>query len=125
MAKNDKAVKPTEKVRQRANKRPLTDTFTAICLSELRMEVVKEFQFHPTRRWRFDYAIPSHKIALEVEGGVFSKGRHTRGAGFIGDIEKYNEATRLGWRVVRTVPWELNTRKTVQLLRDLINNSTN
>lgn len=125
MAKNDKAVKPTKKVRQRANKRPLTDTFTAICLSELRMEVVKEFQFHPTRRWRFDYAIPSHKIALEVEGGVFSKGRHTRGAGFIGDIEKYNEATRLGWRVVRTVPWELNTRKTVQLLRELINNSTN
>lgn len=89
------------------------------------MEVVKEFQFHPTRRWRFDYAIPSHRIALEVEGGVFSKGRHTRGAGFIGDIEKYNEATRLGWRVVRTVPWELNTRKTVQLLRELINNSTN
>ena len=125
MAKNDKAVKPTKKVRQRANKRPLTDAFTAICLSELRMEVVKEFQFHPTRRWRFDYAIPSHKIALEVEGGVFSKGRHTRGAGFIGDIEKYNEATRLGWRVVRTVPWELNTRKTVQLLRELINNSTN
>lgn len=125
MAKNDKAVKPTKKVRQRANKRPLTDTFTAICLSELRMEVIKEFQFHPTRRWRFDYAIPSHKIALEVEGGVFSKGRHTRGAGFIGDIEKYNEATRLGWRVVRTVPWELNTRKTVQLLRELINNSTN
>ena len=125
MAKNDKAVKPTKKVRQRANKRPLTDTFTAICLSELRMEVVKEFQFHPTRRWRFDYAIPSHMIALEVEGGVFSKGRHTRGAGFIGDIEKYNEATRLGWRVVRTVPWELNTRKTVQLLRELINNSTN
>lgn len=125
MAKNDKAVKPTKKVRQRANKRPLTDTFTAICLSELRMEVVKEFQFHPTRRWRFDYAIPSHKIALEVEGGVFSKGRHTRGAGYIGDIEKYNEATRLGWRVVRTVPWELNTRKTVQLLRELINNSIN
>lgn len=63
MAKNDKAVKPTKKVRQRANKRPLTDTFTAICLSELRMEVVKEFQFHPTRLWRFDYAIPSHKRA--------------------------------------------------------------
>lgn len=125
MAKNNKAVKPTKKVRQRANKRPLTDAFTAICLSELRMEVVKEFQFHPTRRWRFDYAIPSHKIALEVEGGVFSKGRHTRGAGFIGDIEKYNEAARLGWRVVRTVPWELHTHKTVELLRELINNSTN
>lgn len=125
MAKNDKAVKPTEKVRQRANKRPLTDAFTAICRSELRMEVVKEFRFHPTRRWRFDYAIPSHKIALEVEGGVFTGGRHTRSKGFIGDMEKYNEAARLGWTVVRVIPAELYTRKTVQLLRDLINNSTN
>lgn len=125
MAKNDKAVKPTKKVRQRANKRPLTDAFTAICRSELRMEVVKEFCFHPTRRWRFDYAIPSHKIALEVEGGVFTGGRHTRSKGFIGDMEKYNEAARLGWTVVRVIPAELYTRKTVQLLRDLINNSTN
>ena len=125
MAKNDKAVKPTEKVRQRANKRPLTDAFTAICRSELRMEVVKEFRFHPTRRWRFDYAIPSHKIALEVEGGVFTGGRHIRSKGFIGDMEKYNEAARLGWTVVRVIPAELYTRKTVQLLRELINNSTN
>ena len=125
MAKNDKAVKPTKKVRQRANKRPLTDAFTAICRSELRMEVVKEFRFHPTRRWRFDYAIPSHKIALEVEGGVFIGGRHTRSKGFLGDMEKYNEAARLGWTVVRVIPAELYTRKTVQLLRDLINNSTN
>lgn len=125
MAKNDKTIKPTKKVRQRANKRPLTDAFTAICQSELRIEVVKEYQFHPIRKWRFDYAIPQHKIALEVEGGVFTTGRHTRGAGYIGDIEKYNEATRLGWRVVRTVPWELHTHKTVSLLGELINNSTN
>lgn len=89
------------------------------------MEVVKEFRFHPTRRWRFDYAILSHKIALEVEGGVFTGGRHTRSKGFLGDMEKYNEAARLGWTVVRVIPAELYTRKTVQLLRDLINNSTN
>ena len=40
-------------------------------------------------------------------------------------MEKYNEAARLGWTVVRVIPAELYTRKTVQLLRDLINNSTN
>lgn len=122
MAKNDKQVKPTRKVRQRANKRPLTDAFTAICKSELGVEVVKEYRFHPVRKWRFDYAIPSHHIALEVEGGVFTGGRHTRSTGFLGDMEKYNEAAKLGWRVVRTIPKELLTRKTVQLLRDLINN---
>lgn len=122
MAKGNKSITPTKKVRQRANKHPLTDAFTAICRSELKTEVVKEYRFHPTRRWRFDYAIPSKKIALEVEGGVFTQGRHTRSTGFLGDMEKYNEAARLGWRVVRTVPSELYTRKTVSLLRSLMNN---
>lgn len=51
--------------------------FTAICKSDLKIEVVKEYLFHPTRKWRFDYAIPDHKIALEVEGGVWTGGRHT------------------------------------------------
>ena len=56
--------------------------FTAICKSDLKIEVVKEYLFHPTRKWRFDYAIPDHKIALEVEGGVWTGGRHTRPQGF-------------------------------------------
>jgi hypothetical protein len=60
-----------------------------------------EYRFHPTRRWRFDGAYPDRKIAYEVEGGVWSKGRHTRGAGYTGDCVKYNEATLLGWQVYR------------------------
>ena len=73
--------------------------FTAICKSDLKIEVVKEYLFHPTRKWRFDYAIPDHKIALEVEGGVWTGGRHTRPQGFLSDIEKYNAGTLLGWRI--------------------------
>lgn len=60
-----------------------------------------ELKFHPERKWRFDYAFPDYMIALEVEGGTFSRGRHTRGAGYEKDIEKYNEATIMGWRVIR------------------------
>ena len=67
-----------------------------------RAEMVKEYRFHPTRKWRFDYAIPSHLIALEVEGGVWTGGRHIRASGFLGDMEKYNNAALLGWRVFRT-----------------------
>lgn len=62
---------------------------------------VTEFRFHEHRRWRFDYAHPVLRIALEVEGGVWSGGRHTRGKGFLGDIEKYNTATAAGWAVFR------------------------
>ena len=69
--------------------------------SEYGFTVEKEFKFHPTRKWRFDFAIQEHKIAIESEGGIWSGGRHTRGKGFIGDMEKYNTATALGWRLIR------------------------
>src|SRR5216684_2330146 len=65
---------------------------------------VEEFRFHPERRWRFDFAYPDVKIGIEIEGGVWSGGRHTRGKGFILDCEKYNEAQILGWKVLRFTP---------------------
>jgi len=65
---------------------------------------VPEYRFHETRKWRMDYAWPDHGVALEVEGGVFSGGRHTRGTGFMKDMEKYNEASANGFFVLRTTP---------------------
>lgn len=62
---------------------------------------VREFRFHPSRRWRFDFAWPDRMLAAEVEGGTWVKGRHTTGAGFAKDAEKYNAAALLNWRVLR------------------------
>jgi very-short-patch-repair endonuclease len=81
---------------------------------------VREHRFHPVRRWRFDYSWIEHKVALEVEGGVWTGGRHTRGAGFVGDMEKYNAAVLAGWRVVRVVPSKLCASATVGMLEALI-----
>ncbi|NIP25770.1 MAG: hypothetical protein GWN94_02580, partial [Phycisphaerae bacterium] len=50
--------------------------------------------------WRFDFAYKTERVAVEVEGGVYTQGRHTRGEGFEEDCEKYNQATLLGWRVL-------------------------
>ncbi len=61
----------------------------------------REYQFHPTRKWRFDFAWPDSNLAVEVEGGVWTAGRHTRGSGFVADLDKYNQATLLGWMVLR------------------------
>lgn len=65
------------------------------------MELVREYRFHPVRKWRADFAIPEHKILLEIEGGGYVYGRHHRPAGYRKDCEKYNEAVKLGWRVLR------------------------
>ena len=79
----------------------------------------REYCFHPTRRWRFDFVIlPIDKqIAIEVEGGVWSSGRHTRGKGYIGDMEKYNEAALRGWKVLRYPATDITTRLIADLER--------
>ena len=64
-------------------------------------EPVCEFKFHPVRKWQFDFAWEDKLLAVEVEGGTWVKGRHTRGQGFENDCEKYNAATLMGWRVLR------------------------
>ena len=96
------------------------DLFTKIISKKFNVECVKEYRFDTKRRWRFDYAIPKFKIALEVEGGVWTNGRHTRAKGFLGDIEKYNNATILGWKVLRCTPNELYTQSTLSLIDSAI-----
>ncbi|MCD8295569.1 MAG: endonuclease domain-containing protein [Clostridia bacterium] len=122
--KVDNLYQKPKKSRQNARKQPLRDIFTVICQTDLQEECVKEYRFHPVRKWRFDYALPRHKIALEVEGGVWTGGRHTSSKGFLGDMEKYNTATLMGWRVLRTTPDELLRLKTINMLRQAIQGTT-
>lgn len=74
---------------------------------------VPEYRFAAPRRWRFDYAWPDAELALEVEGGAFTRGRHTRGVGFINDMEKYSEAAVRGWAVIRVTPSQLLQPRTL------------
>ncbi len=75
-----------------------------------------EHRFHPVRRWRLDFAHLKHKIAVEIEGGIFAKARlgHTTGIGYKKNMEKYNEAAILGWRVLRYMP-----EQTGEMVRDV------
>lgn len=61
----------------------------------------RELRFHPPRKWRMDFAWPDHMLAVEVDGGTWNGGRHTRGKGFEADCEKMNTAVLDGWRVLR------------------------
>jgi very-short-patch-repair endonuclease len=56
----------------------------------------------PARRWRFDFAWPELKLAVEIEGGIWMPlSRHTWASTFVKDAEKYNAAAAMGWRVLR------------------------
>ena len=76
-----------------------------------------EFRFAPPRKWRFDFAWPGQFVALEIEGGAWTGGRHTRGAGFLKDMEKYNTAASLGWTVFRVTPSQLKEQQTYEWLQ--------
>lgn len=64
-------------------------------------EPAREYHFCGDRRWRFDFAWPEERVAIEVEGGGWVRGRHHRPEGFTEDCRKYNRAVLEGWRVLR------------------------
>ena len=98
--------------------------FVAYCRANGLPEPEPECGFHPERAWRFDYGWREHRVALEVEGGAFTQGRHTRGAGFAEDVDKYSEAAALGWRIVRTLPKHLYDATTLDRLKRALSHTT-
>lgn len=81
---------------------------------------VREYKFHPERKWRFDFAYPDKKCAIEIEGGHWTGGRHTRAKGFESDCEKYCEAARLGWRVFRVTTDMVVSGYAIGLVRSIL-----
>jgi very-short-patch-repair endonuclease len=101
-----------------AKKSTAPDLFMRLLQTRFKnVEVVKEFAFHPTRRWRFDYAFPKHMVAVEVDGGVWTGGRHINPKGYISDMEKLNTAASMGWLVLRITTDDRFASKTYDLIK--------
>ena len=90
---------------------------------DLNLDAVLEYRFHPVRRWRIDVAIPSLSIAIELEGGIWTNGRHTRGKGFLGDVEKYNNLSIFKWRLLRYTHSNHNYSDIINDLKEYIKNN--
>ncbi|MDC4516677.1 DUF559 domain-containing protein [Acinetobacter baumannii] len=80
----------------------------------------QEYKFHPTRKWRADFLITGTKILIEVEGGIWSGGRHTRGKGYIGDMEKYNSAAMMGFTVLRFSTEQVKAGLAIKQIEQLV-----
>lgn len=81
---------------------------------------IREFRFTPPRLYRFDFAWPSLGIALEAEGGIWTRGGHTRGAAFADDADKYNLATIQGWRVFRVTERQIRDGSAFPLIQKFL-----
>ena len=101
------------KSKPKAKKQDEATLLLAMHLKELGLSFEREYQFYRGRKWRFDFVLGGPDTwrgktsfhpdgtAIEIEGGIWTQGRHTRGAGFLKDAEKYNCAALTGWRVLR------------------------
>jgi len=76
--------------------------------------------------WRLDFALPDYQLAIEIEGGAWTNGRHTRGKGFSDDLIKYDAAMRLNWNVYRCDPAMVKSGRAMASIRLIIvQNKTN
>ena len=89
-------------------------------LRALKIRFEQQYKFHPERNWRADFLITGTKILVEVEGGIWSGGRHTRGKGYIADMEKYNAAAVMGFKVLRFDTQQVKSGLAIKQIENLV-----
>ena len=92
-------------------------TFDALCYFAGLPKPTPEYRFAPPRRWRFDWSWPDRRVALEVQGGLFVQGRHSRGAALLKEHEKLNTAAVLGWRILYCTPKQIQTGEALDIVQ--------
>jgi hypothetical protein len=110
-----------------ATNEPIASTvplFSTLCIAAGLPMPIAEFRFAPPRRWRFDFAWPDQKLALECQGGLFSGGRHVRGAALLKEHEKLNAAAAFGWRVLFVTPQQMDDGEAVSIAQAAIRQRT-
>lgn len=94
----------------------------------VKLEFETEYRFHPTRRWRFDFAAPELMLAVEVEGityfgknkdGSMKLGRHQTSKGYEADLQKYDAAMKMGWTIYRCSPLMVNSGQAIETIEML------
>jgi very-short-patch-repair endonuclease len=102
------------------------ETLLAVQLEQAGIPFEREYRFHPTRKWRTDFAILDAELfhfvrfLIEIDGGSWVAGRHTRGSGFEKDAEKLNAAAELGYRVLRYTPRMIESGEALEQIRRIL-----
>ena len=91
-------------------------------LSQAGIPFEREYRFAPPRRWRADFWVRTFGIdvLVEIDGGAFIGGRHSRGAGVEADAEKQSAAAILGYRVIRCTPAQVDDGRALEWIRQAL-----
>lgn len=92
----------------------------ALHCSIYKIHVEREYPVCLDRKWRFDFFIPNAHVAVEIEGGTWSNGRHSRGGGMASDMDKYNRAALAGIRVFRFTPEMVHSGTAIDMIREVL-----
>lgn len=94
----------------------------ALIKAEKLPEPIQEYKFCEDRKWRADFLWVKEKVILEVNGAIWTFGRHTRGGrGYLNECEKTNTATLLGFKVLNVCPEHINSGQAITWLREALN----
>jgi very-short-patch-repair endonuclease len=100
-------------------KSELEETLLLLIRAEGLPEPEREYMFAKSigRRWRLDFAYPEKRIGIEVQGGTYIRGAHSRGTGLERDYEKYNQAQVLGWDVYQFSRKMIESGEAIETIR--------
>lgn len=115
-------LKKTKRVKIPKAPSKLEETFALhLFTSDIEEMPEREYRFCPGRKFAFDFAWPSKKLAVECEGGTkFGKSRHSQGKGFEDDAVKYNTAQLMGWKVLRFTMDQIQSMYAIKATREAL-----
>jgi very-short-patch-repair endonuclease len=80
-----------------------------------------QYTWHTSRKFSADFVVGNYgNLIVEVDGGLFINGGHTRGARREYDYERDAEAMMLGFRVLRVSPRQVKQGKAIQWIQELL-----
>jgi very-short-patch-repair endonuclease len=90
------------------------------CLADKLPPFEQEYRFHMERKYRLDLAFVPQKVGVEIEGGLWAAGAHSRPIGILRDMEKANLLVLSGWRVLRYTPQQVRKGEALEGIKQLL-----
>lgn len=80
----------------------------------------REVKLIPGRRYRWDLVWQAQRVVVEIQGGTWSRGAHSRGVGQARDAEKQALATLAGYRCLSVTSDQIRSGQAVGWIEALL-----